>query len=228
MTVVRRSAMGIAAFVVRYAAPGCRDWAEGLAREAEFIEDDWSALGWAIGSTRVLLDRREVPMTSLSEAASKARHFLESLRRQNYGYLFFFFCQALTYALRLLDANNRQQRAGCVLVVLAGTYMGIFDLLRTRMVQLPPNDEDAEAWAFYYRRELQRRSSSRVFVGVFFSLAVYGVGLLLAERDGAGAHPILATSLGVILVCGALFFLWKRRQFQHQIEALDVILRETR
>src|SRR5580704_6882861 len=110
MTVVRRSAMRIAAFVVRYAAPGCRDWAEGLAREAEFIEDDWSALGWAIGSTRVLLDRREATVSSLSEAASKAQHFLESLRRQNYSYLFFF-CQALTYALRLLDANNRQQRA---------------------------------------------------------------------------------------------------------------------
>ena len=227
MTVVRRSAMRIAAFVVRYAAPGCREWAEGLAREAEFIEDDWSALRWAIGSTRVLLDRREAPMTSLSEAAWKARHFLESLRRQNYSYLFFFW-QALMHALRFFDVTSRQQRVGCVLVILAGTYMGIFTVIWPRTVQLPPNDEDAEAWAFYYRRELQRRSSSRVFVGVFFSIAVYCVGVLLAARDGAGAHPILATSLGVILVCGALFFLWKRRQYQHQIEALEVILRETR
>ena len=45
MTVVRRSAMRIAAFVVRYAAPGCREWADGLAREAEFIEDDCAGLG---------------------------------------------------------------------------------------------------------------------------------------------------------------------------------------
>ena len=166
-------------------------------------------------------------MTSLSEAAWKARHFLESLRRQNYSYLFFFW-QALMHALRFFDVTNRQQRAGCVLVILAGTYMGIFTVIWPRTVQLPPNDEDAEAWAFYYRRELQRRSSSRVFVGVFFSIAVYCVGVLLAARDGAGAHPILAMSLGVILVCGASFFVWKRRQFQHQIEALEVILRETR
>jgi hypothetical protein len=166
-------------------------------------------------------------MTSLSEAAWKARHFLESLRRQNYGYLVFFW-QALMHALRLFDASSRQQRIGCVLVVLAATYIVIFSVLWPRMVQLPPNDGDAEAWAVYFRRELQRRSSPRVFVGVFFPLAVYGVGLLLAERDGAGAHRILATSLGAILVCGASFFLWKRRQFQHQIEALDVILRETR
>jgi hypothetical protein len=133
----------------------------------------------------------------------------------------------LLHALRFFDVTNRHQRAGCVLVILAGTYMGIFTVLWPRTVQLSPNDEDAEAWAFYYRRELQRRSSSRVFVGVFFSLAVYGVGLMLAERDGAGAHPILATSLGVILVCGASFFVWKRRQFQHQIDALDAILKET-
>jgi hypothetical protein len=227
MTLVRRVAMKVSGLVVRYASSGCKEWAEGLAREVEFIEDDWSALWWAAGSTRVLLDRREAPASSLSEAVAKARHSLESLRRPNFIYRFLFL-QAVLRALRFFDASSRQQRAGCVLVVLAGTYMGIFDLLRTRMVQLPPNDEDAEAWAFYYRRELERRCGPGAFVGVVFSSAVYIVGVLLAERDGAGAHPILATSLGVILVCGALFFLWKRRQFQHQIEALDVILRETR
>ena len=101
-------------------------------------------------------------------------------------------------------------------------------MLRTRMVQLPPNDEDAEAWAFYYRRELERRCGPGAFVGVVFSSAVYIVGVLLAERDGAGAHPILGMSLAVILLCGTSFFVWKRRQFLHQIEALDAILRETR
>ena len=227
MTLVRSVAMKITGVVVRYASSGCKEWAEGLAREVGFIEDDWTALWWAIGSTRVLLDRREAPMTSLSEAAWKAQHFLESVRRPNYTYIFFF-CQALMYALRLLNANNLQQRVGCVLVVLGGMCVGIFTVLRPRMVQLPPNDEDAEAWAVYFRRELERRSSSRVFVGVFFSLAVYGVGVLLAERDGAGAHLIFAMSMGVILMFGASFFVWKRRQFQHQIEALDAVLKETR
>jgi hypothetical protein len=227
MTLVRRVAMTISGAVVRYASSGCKEWAEGLAREAEFIEGDWSALRWAIGSIRVLLDRREATVSSLSEAAEKARHFLESVRRQNYSYLLFFW-QALMHVLRIFDAPSRQQRIGCVLVVLAATYIVIFSVLWPRMVQLPPNDEDAEAWAVYFRRELERRSSSRVFVGVFFSLAVYGVGVLLAERDGAAAHLIFAMSMGVILVCGASFFVWKRRQFQHQIEALDAVLKETR
>lgn len=227
MTLVRRVAMKVSGLVVRYASSGCKEWAEGLAREVEFIEDDWSALWWAAGSTRVLWDRREAPASSLSEAVAKARHSLESLRRPNFIYRFLFL-QAVLRALRFFDASSRQQRVGCVLVVLAGTYMAIFDVIRTRMAQLPPHDEDAEAWALYYRRELQRRCSSRVLVAVFFASDVYFLGVLLAGRDGAGTHLIFAMSMGVILVFGASFFLWKRRQFLHQIEALDAILREAR
>lgn len=60
MTVIRTLAIAISERVARWAAPGCKDWAEGLAREVQFIESDWRALSWAIGSTRVLLDRRAV------------------------------------------------------------------------------------------------------------------------------------------------------------------------
>ena len=79
MTLVRRVAMKISGGVVRYASPGCKEWAEGLAREAEFIEGDWAALGWALGSARVLLDRRGAPMTSLADVAARGRRFSESL-----------------------------------------------------------------------------------------------------------------------------------------------------
>ena len=55
MTLVRRVAGKISRAVVRYASPGCKEWAEGLAREAEFVQGDWAALWWALGSTKVLL-----------------------------------------------------------------------------------------------------------------------------------------------------------------------------
>jgi hypothetical protein len=58
VTALRYLAARISGLVVRWAAPGCKEWAEGLAREVEFIESDWRALAWAIGSTRVLLDRK--------------------------------------------------------------------------------------------------------------------------------------------------------------------------
>src|SRR5579875_696126 len=60
MTALRSFALKISRWVVRWASPGCMDWAEGQARELAYIESDWRALAWASGSTRVLLDRRRV------------------------------------------------------------------------------------------------------------------------------------------------------------------------
>ena len=69
MSPIRRLAVRILETVVRWASPGCREWAEGLAREVEFIGSDWDALGWAIGSLRVVLDRRQAPIGSDTKPA---------------------------------------------------------------------------------------------------------------------------------------------------------------
>jgi hypothetical protein len=61
MTLPRKLAQAIVKLVVRYASPGCQPWAEGLAIEIDHIPNDWTALRWSLGSTRVLLDRREAP-----------------------------------------------------------------------------------------------------------------------------------------------------------------------
>ena len=54
MTLLRRVAVWISNGVVRRASPGAKEWAEATAHEVEFIEGDWAALGWALGSVRVL------------------------------------------------------------------------------------------------------------------------------------------------------------------------------
>jgi hypothetical protein len=61
MTLVRGLAVRISERVVQWAAPACKDWAKGLAREVEFIPTDWRALAWALGSLPILLDRRAAP-----------------------------------------------------------------------------------------------------------------------------------------------------------------------
>jgi hypothetical protein len=78
MTLARRAALNIMSWVVWLASPGCREWAEGLEREVAFIEGDWRALGWVIGSARVLLDRREAPIVSLEQASAVAKSYFES------------------------------------------------------------------------------------------------------------------------------------------------------
>ena len=77
MTLIRRVALTISDEVVRWASPGCKEWAEGLEREAAVIESDWAALRWAIGSTRVLLDRRAAPLTSLDEVPAETQKLIE-------------------------------------------------------------------------------------------------------------------------------------------------------
>jgi hypothetical protein len=73
MTLLRGLALKISNAVVKYASSGCREWAEGVAREVEFVQGDWAALGWAIGSMRLLLDRREATVCSMGEAVARAQ-----------------------------------------------------------------------------------------------------------------------------------------------------------
>ena len=50
MTTGRRLALKILDTVVRFASPGAQDWAKAILREMDFIENDWTALLWALGS----------------------------------------------------------------------------------------------------------------------------------------------------------------------------------
>lgn len=85
MTLVRRKALEISSWVTWLASSGCKEWAEGLEREVAFIESDWRALGWALGSVRVVLDRRETPIGTLEEAFEAAQKFFDKLSSHKYG-----------------------------------------------------------------------------------------------------------------------------------------------
>jgi hypothetical protein len=135
MTLVRGLAMGISARVVRWASPGCKEWAEGLAREAAVIESDWGALRWAIGSTRVLLDRRAVPLRSLDEVVDLLLKHVD-YTRNGYG-LWVLILQGPFYAIRIfIDHLNGLQRTGCILVVLGSIIAGSSWLMGRRRLKL--------------------------------------------------------------------------------------------
>ena len=52
MTVIRRFAARVLSATIRRARPGVRAWGQAMLREMDFIESDWSALFWVIGSVR--------------------------------------------------------------------------------------------------------------------------------------------------------------------------------
>jgi len=51
MAMLRRLAERWLRAVVRHAPRSCRPWASAMLRELDFIESDWAALLWALGST---------------------------------------------------------------------------------------------------------------------------------------------------------------------------------
>jgi len=54
MTPTRRMATRLLAFVVRHTSSQSQEWANAMLRELDFIESDWAAFFWALGSTTAI------------------------------------------------------------------------------------------------------------------------------------------------------------------------------
>ncbi len=228
MTLVRRVAMKISGVVVvRYASPGCRDWAEGLAREVEFIEDDWDALRWAIGSTRVLFDRREAPMTSLADVADRGRRLSERVSKESSGYAYPLIV-AFPYLLRFLYAHSWQQRIGCGLVIVTAIYLS--GVLRVQWRKREDLWSDNTELAPYCRLELARQRDflqSGVGKSLYFATILNFMGMVFAQKGGVRANPVV-TAL-CVSACVLVTVSWRRpRQVQRQIDEVDAVLKEIR
>ncbi|MBT9333270.1 hypothetical protein [Paracidobacterium acidisoli] len=55
MAAIRRAARRLLQVVVRCSPAVCREWAEAMLRELDFIDSDREALEWALGSTAAML-----------------------------------------------------------------------------------------------------------------------------------------------------------------------------
>ncbi|MGH9510900.1 MAG: hypothetical protein ACRD2U_02060 [Terriglobales bacterium] len=55
MSLLRKLAVRLLNGVLRCSPEGTHEWANAMLRELDFIENDWAALFWALGSTRALV-----------------------------------------------------------------------------------------------------------------------------------------------------------------------------
>jgi hypothetical protein len=55
MPVARRLASRLLNAVVRHSSPDSRYWGDAMLRELDFVESDWGAFFWALGSTTALV-----------------------------------------------------------------------------------------------------------------------------------------------------------------------------
>jgi hypothetical protein len=233
MTLVRRLVLGISSRVVRWASPGCKEWAEGLEREAAVIESDWAALHWAIGSMRVLLDRRAVPLNSLDEVPAETQKLVEKIRMRA-GFVLamsiMYGLQALfLYLWKFCNARSTFKFAGCALVVLGSILVGAYALIDRRRSNVPWYDDiydDPVACTHLYKEQLKRGDS----LWIYASYLLYaGLGpLTYYHGESYDSVDMICSGIlvGLFLLFIPLVILQVRRNKLRRIEEIDALLAE--
>jgi hypothetical protein len=194
MSLVRGLAVKISAFVVRRASPGCTEWAEGLAREVDFIASDWAALWWALGSMRVLLVYREARINSLNDVPEAAAKFVMRARA-GFG-LWVFTFQLPPMLMNYFPGKDLQHEIGCSLFVCGSTLAGIFCVAEWYRLKPPANDivyRDAGACVLFYKAELERHNYT-LWMWPFICLCSIAGGVLF-YRD----WPYMGTGFEIMV-----------------------------
>jgi hypothetical protein len=187
MVLLRRVAVRVSKFVVRHASTGSHEWAEGLAREVEFIENDWRALAWALGSTRVLLERR-------SSAAQRERRPWPTVG--DYALCYFLTKAALGYAIQAGTAMTWQGRVGLTVVALGWAWCAISRVRDWLQKRNAPPESDVPAWRAHSRARLQeeltRSHSLRRWLTALLPAAMCGGYMLATPKWWYGYAAFLA------------------------------------
>ena len=224
MRIVRTAAQKISLMVVRYASPGCVGWAEGLAREGDFIKSDWAALLWAMGSMRVLLDRRPSPIHTYDDLVPVIEKFVQ--QRQIYSWYWVIMLMQFCLALpKIFRAGSILQHTGNAMVSTAWFFLTIesFRLMWERRSAL--RSKDHMDVIRYYKRDLQsqvdfyRSSKGR---GSILMLLLFFSGFEMSD-PGIFGHG-LGLILGCLLLLLVLFLLYTRRNARRRLQELDALL----
>jgi hypothetical protein len=229
MTFLRKIAMATSECVVRWAAPGCKDWAEGLAREVEFIDSDWRALVWALGSVRVLFRN---PPTSLHNAAEIARagRIYAGSREHTPPVLFLLMVmQALDSGLKVVLPTARLGhlgRVGCTIATVSAVYLAVVAWMESRMSERP-EDMDDGAWIEFYRREMVRRRNLFSRFGALFPSAavLMFAGMALGDR-GTTALFLASCIIAFLLLVWLSSTHGPAERIQRKIDDMDSILQQ--
>jgi hypothetical protein len=205
MTLVRGLAARISGVVVRRVSPGCKEWAEGLAREAAVIPSDWAALRWSLGSVRVLFNFREARLASLADVPSAAQKFAELKRRGDPSIVFVaLFLIGFPHQIwwDFSPTPNRSAHIGCGMAVFSSICIGISMLIeRSRLYLSVPPNENIRACAQFYKAELEHdleEPRSKQLAKAFVTIG-WCVGLILAW-SGFRMHPICSAFLMAVVV----------------------------
>jgi hypothetical protein len=236
MTRIRTLALDISSWVTWLASPGCKDWAEGLEREVAFIGSDWRALGWALGSTRVLLDRRDAPLRSLAEVPAVAQEYFHSRRREisvaYFSYIFFAVVWALVLRWSYFAPLFPNERIGTWLVVAGCLFVVSRYYVYRRQAVSAPVPDDLYEYAVYYQAELRRDFKFKYGQGTRFCFEAVIWGSCFQFTFGSYPRDVFMNSFVVFLnlillatiILSFLRIYTDMRKLQRRIDDLGALL----
>lgn len=239
-TPLRRWAMKISCVVVRLAPEGAKDWAQATAREMEFIESDWAALRWALGSVRILLRPAEPRLVSLAEVPQASLRFAKEIHKRTVTGVITCALEIVYFASLLYRNRMRapMHRMGFYLLIGGMLYMTLQLLARRSGL---PSRQDSPVSPAAYRLELERQRDfhaggwlwSRVILlvpGPLLLLSNMGQAFShTAYSPGSAAETALLDALLILVVFFALLVLaiplnkFVARKYQRRIDDLDSI-----
>ncbi len=228
MTPLRSLAVGVSGFVARRASRRAKEWAEGLAREVEFVESDWLALRWALGSVRILVRNLPEPLRNASEIARAGRLFAGSREHVPPMIFLIMMLQALNSGLQMFPIGRvgYLQRVGFAIAAVSAAYVALVGWMDHRMGERP-DDMDDGSWIEFYMREMVRLRDLYAGFGSlnFAALAVFIAGGFL------GVAGMTRPYLSSCLIAFLMFVVWKSprpaERLQRKIDELDSILRQS-
>jgi hypothetical protein len=226
MTMIRRLALKVLNTAARHAAPGTRDWVIAMSREMDFIENDWAALWWALGSTRVFFKPQYVPLTDLSGVPRAAQCLTKTVRRRNLVGGVVALTEAVFFGYFFFGVSTSMLRIASALTVAGVLYIGV-QLYARRAAQQPLDNASAIG---AYRVELERQRDFHRGSWFWSRQLLFFPGPVLLCVGEAIAQPESARAFLAILA--AFAFLWLRavplnlnqaRKYQRRLDELDAL-----
>ena len=229
---IRRLASAILTASVRWASPGVRQWGNAMLHEMDFVEGDWAALFWALGSATALFKHLEAPMSNLSDVFSRTQALMKKIRRRTLVGYAVCFIVIVTFGSFILIFPNTLARIGSGLTVAAALYMAY--QLYERRNRKPPSGTGLSACTAFYRKELERQRDFHRGIWFWSRLVFMVPGYVLFIVGAAMAHPELAREYAVITICYILLGIVAvplnqrlSRTYQRQIDELDALPKDS-
>lgn len=237
MTRRRKLAIKISDTIVRRSLPAYRDWAEATRREMEFIEGDWAALGWALGSWKMAASCRcqGAPLRSLAEVPGAARTFVRTARWSTIvtWLSLLWMCYWFSGIFRHTTLNP-SRLLGWSFVVAVLVYIACHAIV-FRGWSLPREGE-LPVIAGLYRSALERQRDFQAGVWYWSRAALMIAGPVLSiyrtwllKPSGVRTMVLDANFLACAIVAASLLLVWPKtglspwRKYQRSIDELDAL-----